>query len=60
MGTIQSPTYVNDTVDSPPSYLTWSTPAGPAKKIENIPGMWMNSVLKTLFNAYSPPNGGVC
>jgi Secretion system C-terminal sorting domain len=53
----QSATYINDTVGTPPSYLTWSTPAGP-KKIENIPGMWMNSRTQALFDAYSPANGG--
>ena len=53
----QSSTYINDTVGTPPSYLTWSTPAGP-KKIENIPGQFMNARTQAIFDAYSPANGG--
>ncbi len=56
-GYYNSATYINDTVGTIPSYLTWSTPAGP-KKIENIPGEWMNSRTQAIFNQYSPANGG--
>lgn len=57
-GYYDNPTYVNDTVGSPPSYLTWSTPGGPAKMIGNLPGEWMNSRTQNLFDTYKPPNGG--
>ena len=50
-----SPQYINDTVGTIPSYLTWSTPPGP-KKIENIPCEWMNTRTKEKFEKYSPQN----
>jgi hypothetical protein len=56
-GYYTNPTYVLDSVGTPPSYLTWSTDPGP-KAIGNIPGLWMNSRTEALFNQYSPANGG--
>lgn len=57
-GYYQSSTYKNDTTGTPPSYLTWGGWGSGPWKIGNIPGEWMNSRTKDLFNQYSPANGG--
>ncbi len=41
-----------------PSYLAWSTPAGMAQKVGNMPCAWMNSRTLNLFATYGPGNGG--
>lgn len=56
-GYYTSPTYVNDTVGSPPSYLNWAGAGSGPWTIGNMPGMWMNSRTQALFNQYKPPNG---
>jgi hypothetical protein len=55
-GYYKNPAYINPSLGTPPTYLTW-WPHGPYP-LENIPGMWMNSRTKALFKTYSPPNGG--
>ncbi|MGA9293694.1 MAG: T9SS type A sorting domain-containing protein [Ignavibacteriaceae bacterium] len=56
-GYYQSPTYINDTVGTPPSYLNWAGAGNGPWALGNTPGEWMNSRTQALFDQYKPPNG---
>jgi FlgD Ig-like domain len=56
-GYYNNSSFVNASLGTPPSYLTWYYRDTPFK-IENQPGIWMNSRTKALFTKYGPPSGG--
>jgi hypothetical protein len=56
-GYYKSATYILPAVGTPPSFLTWAG-GTPPFKIENIPGLWMNTRTAALFAKYKPPTGG--
>ena len=53
-----SPKYLNDSVGTIPSYLSWIGAGNGPWKIENIPCEWMNTRTKEIFADYSPQKGG--
>jgi Secretion system C-terminal sorting domain len=57
-GYYKSSIYIDSALGGLPSWLSWSGIGGGPWKIENIPGEWMNTRTKALFDAYSPDKGG--
>jgi hypothetical protein len=56
-GYYKSSIYMDPTLGTPPSYLTWAGLGSGPWNIENIPGIWMNPRTQSLFSKFSPAYG---